>query len=86
MPATILDGLIGPIVYEMPISAAKGRTLADYEVVRIPVHLSAEEQARYDQFSRQVRAYMIERRKTDPHFQWEDVCQETAAAPRPAAC
>ena len=77
----ILDELIGPIVYEMPISAAKGRTLADYEVVRIPVHLSAEEQARYDQLSRQVRAYMIERRKTDPHFQWEDVCQETAATP-----
>ena len=81
VPATILDGLIGPVVYEMPISAAKGRTLADYEVVRIPVHLSAEEQARYDQLSRQVRAYMMERRKTDPQFQWEDVCQETAATP-----
>lgn len=76
-----LDDLIGPIVYDMPISAAKGRTLADYEVIRIPVYLSAEEQARYDQLSRRVRAYMIERRKTDPHFQWEDVCQETVATP-----
>jgi superfamily II DNA or RNA helicase len=76
-----LDGLIGPIVYEMPIAAAKGRTLADYEVVRVPVHLSPEEQARYDQLSRQVRGYMMERRKTDPHFQWEDLCQATAATP-----
>ena len=58
---TDLDWLIGPIVYEMPIAAAKGRTLADYEVVRIPVHLQPEEQHRYDQLSRQVRAYMIER-------------------------
>lgn len=76
-----LDQLIGPIVYDMPISAAKGHALADYEVVRIPVHLSAMEQARYDHLSRVVRAYMMERRKTDPHFRWEDLCQETTAAP-----
>jgi superfamily II DNA or RNA helicase len=76
-----LDRLIGPIAYEMPISEAKGRTLADYEVVRIPVHLSAEEQARYDQLSREVRGYMSERRKTDPKFTWEDLCTETGHAP-----
>jgi len=76
-----LDELIGPIVYDMPISAAKGSVLAEYEVVRIPIHLSAGEQARYDQLARQVRAYMVDRRKSDPHFQWEDVCQETATTP-----
>jgi len=77
-----LDRLIGPIAYEMPISAAKGQTLADYEVVRIPVHLSAEEQARYDRLSREVRSYMIERRKTDPKFTWEDLCAETGRTPQ----
>ncbi len=41
-----LDRLIGPIVYRLPIDAARGQTLADYEVVRIPVYLSDAEQAR----------------------------------------
>jgi len=76
-----LDELIGPIVYEMPIAAAKGRTLADYEIVRIPIHLTPEEQYRYDRLSREVRAYMIERRKTDPRYSWEDLCAETGRTP-----
>ncbi len=79
---TDLDWLIGPIAYEMPISAAKGRTLADYEVVRIPVHLSAEEQARYDRLSSEVRSYVIERRKIDPDFTWENLCAETGKSPQ----
>jgi superfamily II DNA or RNA helicase len=77
-----LNELIGPVVYDMPLSAAKGRTLADYEVVRIPVHLSPTEQARYDKLSREVRAYMTERRKTDPQFSWEDLCAETGRTPQ----
>lgn len=75
---TDLAELVGPIVYEMPIAAAKGRVLSDYEVVRIPVHLSPAEQARYSDLSQQVRRYMYERRKVDPHFTWEDVCAEAA--------
>jgi len=76
-----LDWLVGPTVYDMPISAAKGRTLADYEVVRIPVHLSPEERVRYDDLSREIRAYVAERRKTDPQFSWEDLCAETGKTP-----
>lgn len=76
-----LDELIGPVLYRMPISAAKGRTLADYDVVRIPVHLSSAEQARYDDFSREVRHYMAQRRKNDPQFSWEDLCAETGKSP-----
>ena len=76
-----LDRLIGPVAYEMPISQAKGRTLADYEVVRVPVHLSPEEQARYDQFSVEIRGFMQKRRETDPKFTWEDLCAETASTP-----
>ena len=49
-----LDWLIGPKVYEMPLSDAKGATLADYDVVRIPVHLEPDERARYDALSREV--------------------------------
>lgn len=76
-----LEQLIGPTVYDMPIAAVRGRSLADYEVVRVPVHLSAEEQARYDQLSREVRHYMAERRKTEPEFSWEDLCAETGRTP-----
>ncbi len=78
---TDLDWLIGPVAYEMPISAAKGQTLADYEVVRIPIHLSAEEQVRYDRLSQVVRSYMAERLQTDPKFDWEDLCAETGKTP-----
>ncbi len=77
-----LDWLIGPIVYEMPISAAKGQTLADYEVVRIPVYLSEKEQARYNHLSDVVRRYMAERRKDDPKFSWEDLCAESGKMPQ----
>ncbi len=73
--------LIGPVVYEMPVSAAKGRSMADYEVVRIPIHLSSEEQHRYDELSQTVRRYIIERRKTEPEYDWENLCAETADAP-----
>ena len=76
-----LDWLIGPMVYQMPISKAKGRTLADYEIVRIPVHLSDEEQARYDRLSKEVSTYMMERRQGEPDFSWEDLCAETGRDP-----
>jgi superfamily II DNA or RNA helicase len=78
---TELDHLIGPVVYEMQISQAKGRTLSDYDVIRIPVYLSADEQARYDRLSREVRNFMLERREIDPKFSWEDLCAETAKTP-----
>jgi superfamily II DNA or RNA helicase len=78
---TDLATLIGPVVYEMPIATAKGRTLADYDVVRIPVHLSPEEQTRYDSLSRQVRDYVNQRCQDDPGFTWEDLCAETGKTP-----
>jgi len=76
-----LDWLIGPILYEMPLSAARGESLADYEVTRIPIHLSPEEQSRYDRLSDEVRRYIIDRRKTEPEFAWKDLCNEAGATP-----
>jgi superfamily II DNA or RNA helicase len=72
-----LEWLIGPTVYQLPIAEAKGQTLAVYELVRIPVHLSPEERERYDQCSRIVRRYLTERRKVDPEYTWQDLCIET---------
>ena len=58
-----LDTLIGPVVYRQEIADAKGNTLADYEIVRIPVKLSDAEQGAYDAASHTVRSYLIERNR-----------------------
>ncbi|KMY66394.1 hypothetical protein AAU61_17070 [Desulfocarbo indianensis] len=76
-----LEWLIGPKLYEMPLAKARGRTLAEYEVVRIPVHLNPEERARYDSLSRHVRGFMYERRKDQDGYSWEDLCAETCKDP-----
>jgi superfamily II DNA or RNA helicase len=76
-----LDELIGPVVYELPLAEVKGSTLADYEVIRIPVHLSPEERSRYDELSQVVRGYMHNRRKEEPTFTWDNLCSETARTP-----
>lgn len=91
-----LDELIGPVVYRQEISQARGRTLADYEVVRIAVHLSDDEQQRYEAAGRIVRQFITERRAKlaedlglagdkqaarKVHYSWEDVCAETGSDP-----
>jgi superfamily II DNA or RNA helicase len=76
-----LDWLIGPVVYRMPLSDARGQALADYEVTRIPIHLVPEEQSRYDQLAQEVRRYIIERRKTEPQYSWKDLCNESGKTP-----
>ena len=76
-----LQKLIGPIVYELPISEVRGKSLADYEIVRIPVHLNDEEQKRYDLLSEDVRRYMYDQRKDNAMFSWEDVCTGSAVSP-----
>lgn len=77
----LLDGLIGPVVYQMALAAARGKTLAEYEVVRIPVHLSEEEQSLYDRLSLQVRRFVADRRVADPSFTWESACAQTGEDP-----
>lgn len=86
-----LDVLVGPTVYRQDISAAKGKTLADYDVVRIPVKLSEEEEQRYDQASRMVRAYMLRRQQERRDaagpghkaaiYTWQELCAESAKEP-----
>jgi superfamily II DNA or RNA helicase len=76
-----LAWLIGPTVYELPLSAVAGTSLAEYDVVRIPVYLSADEQARYNQYSDVVRRYVHQRRRENAQFTWKDVCAETRKTP-----
>ena len=76
-----LDFLLGPVAYQMPFGQARGATLANFAVVRIPVHLSQDEQAAYDQYSRQVRHFIVERRKDKPGYSWQDLCGESGKDP-----
>ena len=74
------DDILGPVVYELGISDVRGRTLAEYEVVRIPVALSDLERSRYDQLSEHVSDYVLQRRTDDPGFCWQDLCAETQSS------
>ncbi|MFB3892506.1 MAG: DEAD/DEAH box helicase [Phycisphaerae bacterium] len=76
-----LDWLVGPVVYRLGMPQVRGRTLAQYQVVRIPVALNQTEQAAYDQYSRQVRHFIVERRKAQPGYTWQDLCEESGRDP-----
>jgi len=76
-----LDYLVGPVVYAMPFQAARGRTLAEFDVVRVPVALMPEEQATYDACSRQIRHFIALRRREAPGYGWKDLCAESGADP-----
>jgi superfamily II DNA or RNA helicase len=65
-----LAGLIGPEVYRLPLSAVAGRTLAEYEVVRIPVHLHAEERALYEDLGQTIRTFREHVVREQPDFDW----------------
>ncbi len=73
--------LVGPIVYRQEIAQARGRTLADYEVVRIPVKLSSDEQRRYESAGRFIRSFIIRRRQEVSGYGWEDLCSEVGRDP-----
>lgn len=75
-----LKQLIGPTVYELAISEVRGKSLADYDIVRIPVHLSDNEQRRYDLLAEEVSTYMYEQRKENALFNWEDLCSSSGAS------
>lgn len=77
-----LDWLVGPVVHCMPFHKAKGSTLADFDVVRIPVALNDDEQAVYDRCSRMVRQFIASRRKDHPSYTWQDLCKESGTDPQ----
>ena len=80
-----LDRLIGPVAYELPMEAVRGETLADYEVVRVPVHLNEAEQAHYNTLSAQVRHYLVQRAQKDPKYSWPDLWLKSRARIQPRA-
>src|SRR5579884_200394 len=68
----MLADLIGPTVYEEGLPEARGRTLAHYAIVRVPVYLSEDEQAEFDRLSRRIRAYVARIRRETGAFDWRE--------------
>lgn len=81
-----LDFLIGPTVYNYSLRHARGKTLAQYQTIRIPVYLQAEEQEIYDSCAKTVRSYMarknIEEKKG---FNFQDLMKEVGEDPEARA-
>ncbi|MBI2192543.1 MAG: DEAD/DEAH box helicase [Planctomycetes bacterium] len=57
-----LEELVGPVVYRREIQELAGQYLAEYETVRLMVHLSGEERARYEQARGVYRRFLDEHR------------------------
>ncbi len=76
-----MSELIGPVVYDLPLGEVAGATLADYQVVRIPVHLASDERARYRDCSAEVRRFRQMILKEKPGFTWQDLPAEAAKNP-----
>jgi superfamily II DNA or RNA helicase len=78
----LLAELIGPVVYQEQISDARGRTLAGYSIVRVPIHLTEEEQDEFDRLSRRIRGYVARRRREAAGAQGFDWVRDLAGHAR----
>lgn len=76
-----LDALVGPAVYRVDMAEVAGKTLAPYDVVRIPVTLTGEEQQRYDAACAVVRQYMADRRQENAAYAFQDLLKQAAHEP-----
>jgi superfamily II DNA or RNA helicase len=57
-----LEHSLGPVVYRKGITELAGHVLADYETVRLTVHLSEEEQLRYTELRSQFTSFVGRKR------------------------
>jgi len=81
----LLDELIGPRVYTQALQAARGKTVADYDIIRMVVHLSAEERLRYQSLGKAVQSFIYERRKDQPEYDWQMLCSDSGNDPQARA-
>jgi superfamily II DNA or RNA helicase len=78
----MLAELIGPVVYEEDLVRARGRTVADYLIVRVPIYLTEEEQGEFDELSQSIRQYVVARRREDGAFDWAEMARRSRADPQ----
>jgi len=73
----MLAELVGPVVYEEDLAQVRGRTVADYVIVRVPIYLTEEEQAEFDKLSRSIRHYVAARRREEGAFDWKEMARRS---------
>ncbi len=73
----LLTDLVGPVVYEEDLAQARGRTVADYVIVRVPIYLTEDEQTEFDELSRSIRQYVAARRREDGAFDWAEMARRS---------
>jgi superfamily II DNA or RNA helicase len=76
-----LAWLVGATCYVQPVSDARGKTLAEYDVIRVPVALTGDEQERFDRAGDLIRAYMSKKRAQKRDYDWQQVCAESGHDP-----
>jgi len=77
----LLGELIGPVVWEEDLAGARGRTVADYTIVRVPIHLADDEQTEFDELSRAIRRYVAARRREEHAFDWTELARRSRTDP-----
>ena len=79
-PATLLNQLVGPVVYRKQIDDLTGRQLAAYRTERIRVDLTAEERAAYDTAYDTYTGYIRQSRLRERHGAtwWEELTRRSA--------
>jgi superfamily II DNA or RNA helicase len=77
----LLDELIGPVVQTEDLADVRGRTVADYAIVRVPIRLAEDEQEVFDALSRRIRRYVSAQRREDPHFDWTELARRSRGDP-----
>ncbi|MEM7343213.1 MAG: DEAD/DEAH box helicase family protein [Chloroflexota bacterium] len=66
-PASLLDELVGPVLYQKKIDDLTGRQLAEYRTQRIRVDLNPEERLAYDHAYAMYTGYIREARLREKH-------------------
>ena len=77
----MLGELVGPVVYEEDLAEARGRTVADYVLVTVPIHLGEAEQAEFDELSQSIRHYIASRRREEGSFEWAELARRSRTDP-----
>jgi len=77
----MLDELIGPVVYDEDLASARGRTVAEYSIVRVPIYLTETEQSEFDELSRAIRRYVAGQRRDTGGFDWTEMARRSREDP-----
>lgn len=79
-PVSLLDELVGPVVYRKHIDELTGAQLAEYRTERIRIELTAEERAAYDAAYASYTGYVREARLRESHGPgwWDEFTRRSA--------